>query len=64
MQVTKVGKALRRARMQRDETLYDMANNLGVRTFELSGAEFGKNKLCDSALEILKQEYQITIIYT
>lgn len=64
MQVTKIGKSLRRARMLRNETLFDMANNLGVKTSELSGAEFGRNKLCESALLILQQEYQITIVYT
>ena len=57
---TSLGKFLRALRIENQEILRDMANNLGVSSAFLSAVENGKKKLPDSWYEKLAELYSLT----
>ena len=60
MTYTALGKFLRKLRVDRDERLYDMAENVGVSSAFLSGVENGHKKASASLINnIRKLQFQI-----
>lgn len=58
--LTQLGKALRHIRLDRDEKLKDMAENLGVTVAYLSAVENGRRKIPGSWIEILANKYNLS----
>lgn len=57
--LTKLGKELRKIRLDRDELLKDMAQKLDVTVAYLSAVENGNRKFPDSWIGIIAEEYQL-----
>ena len=55
--LTKIGKELRKIRLDRDELLKDMADKLNVTVAYLSAVENGKRKFPDSWIQIIALKY-------
>lgn len=57
--LTKVGKWLRQVRLERDEHLKDMAQNIGVTSSYLSSVENGKRSLSNQLVEKICETYRL-----
>lgn len=57
--LTKLGKELRKIRLDNDQLLKDMAQKLGVTVAYLSAVENGKRKIPDSWIPIIASEYEL-----
>lgn len=59
--LTPFGNACREYRMRNDMLLYDMAQELGIGTAELSGYEFGRREVPDEIVKRVRELYGIRI---
>lgn len=57
--LTKLGKELRKIRLDKDELLKDMAQKLDVTVAYLSAVENGNRKFPDSWISIIASEYEL-----
>lgn len=57
--LTRLGKELRKIRLDNDQLLKDMAQKLGVTVAYLSAVENGKRKFPDSWIHIIASEYEL-----
>lgn len=57
---TRLGKLLRKIRIDRDEYLKNMAEHLGVTSAYLSAIENGKRNMSDALLDRLAEVYSLT----
>ncbi len=57
--LTRLGKELRKIRLDNDELLKDMAQKLGVTVAYLSAVENGKRKFPDAWVKIIASEYRL-----
>ena len=58
--ITNFGKALRKIRLVRDETLYDMAKKLEITSSYLSAIECGKRNIPEDFIDKLQEIYNFT----
>lgn len=56
----KLSKYLKKMRIEKNETLEDMAGKIGVSKAFLSAVEKGKRKMPEKRLEILVKEYKLS----
>ena len=59
--LTPFGNACREYRIRNDMLLYDMAQELGIGTAELSGYEFGRHEVPDEIIKRVRELYGIRI---
>lgn len=59
--LTSFGSACRSYRLQNNMLLYDMAQELGIGTAELSGYEFGRHEVPDEIVKRVRELYGIRV---
>lgn len=58
--LTKMGKFLRKLRIEKSEYMQDMAKNLGVTTSYISAVEHGKRKMPKEWVQLIETFYDLT----
>ncbi|MFY0516404.1 helix-turn-helix domain-containing protein [Lysinibacillus sp. UGB7] len=58
--LTKMGKFLRKLRIEKSEYMQDMAKRLGVTTSYISAVEHGKRKMPKEWVQLIESSYELT----